>query len=196
MSILVNLLPDIRQAKLRERHRRQLMSGVAVLVWAVCGGVIVVMSLVWAGQKGIIANHNEKIAASTKTLKEEAGLIDALTAQQHLVSLTGLYDKRTYLSKFFTAYIESNPLEISLNSMTVDTQNTLVVTGAGKSYASVAKLARALEAANVTIGTAAAPTNAPYFSAVNISSVSNTTGIGVSFTLSTTLDSGVTRGTK
>lgn len=194
MSLLINLLPDIRQAKLKERRRRQLATGVSVVVWIACGAVVVLLSLYSAGQKVIIANYNKSIADKKTQLQGIDGLIDAMTAQQHLAALPGLYDKRTYLTKFFGAYSEANPSELNLLSMTIDEQNLMVVTGKGKTYASVAKLARALEVSNVKVGTGANETNQPYFTNVNITSVSSSQGIN--FTLTATLGSGVVSGEK
>ena len=54
MNVLVNLLPDTRQAKLRDRRRRQMVSGIAVAVWVVCGGVMLLMGLYEGSQKLLI----------------------------------------------------------------------------------------------------------------------------------------------
>jgi hypothetical protein len=192
MSILINLLPDLRQAKLRERRRRQLASGVSISIWVICGGVVALLFLYSGGQAVIIGNYNRGIAQKQTELRGIEGLEEALTAQQHLSSLPSLYDKRVYITRFFSAYSESNPNEITLSSMTVDNQNVMVVNGLGVSYAAVAKLARALEASNVKVGSGASEENEPYFSGVTITSVSSSSDRGVSFTLTATLGSGVT----
>lgn len=202
MSILLNLLPDLRQAKLRERRRRQLVAGVSVMIWVVCGAVIVLMSLYVAGQKVIINNLTNSINSEKKQLSDVPNLLDAFTAEQHLASLPGLYSQRVYLTKFFDAYTQANPQDVTLNSMTVDQSNNLTVDGAGKTYASVAKLARALSASNVKVGTGAQASNSPYFTNVQITSVSNSgagtgaKGGGVQFSITATLQSGVTSGSQ
>lgn len=201
MSILVNLLPDLRQAKLRERRRRQLVAGVSVTVWVVCGVVIVLMSLYVAGQKVIINNLTNSINSEKNQLAGVPNIIDAYTAEQHLASLPGLYGQRVYMTKFFDSYTQANPQEVTLSSMTVDQSNMLTVMGTGKSYASVAKLARALAAANVTVGTGANSSNSPYFTNVQITTVRNdgtTVGnkSGVQFSITATLQSGVTSGSQ
>jgi Tfp pilus assembly protein PilN len=192
MNILINLLPDVRQAKLRERRRRQMASGISVMVWVVCGAVVALMAVYVAGQKVVIANYTNSINSNKAKLQAVSGLVDALTAEQHLASLPSLYEKRIYMTKFFEAYTSASPGDVSLTSMTIDSQNALVVNGVGATYASVAKLARALEAANVSVGTTAAANNTPYFSGVTITNVSSTTAHGVSFTIGATLDTGVT----
>lgn len=193
MSILVNLLPDTRQAKLRERRRRQLVGGVSVLVWVICGGVVALMSIYEVGQKVAIAALSNSINDNTTKLKAVPDLLEALTAQQHSASLATLYGKRVYMTKFFQAYTEQNPGDVVLASLSIDNQNTLVATGTGKTYAAVAKLARTLEAANVKVGTNAAPGNTPYFTNVTLSGVTASSQ-GVAFTINATIDPGVTSG--
>lgn len=200
MSILINLLPDLRQAKLREHRRRQLVAGVSVMIWVVCGGALVLMSLYVAGQKVIISNYTNSINNEKRQLQAVPNLLDAYTAQQHLAALPGLYAQRVYVTKFFDAYSQADPQDVTLNSLTVDSSNNLSVVGSGKTYASVAKLARALAASNVTVGTGAQAANTPYFTNVQIASVKNAgTGAGVNavqFSISATLQSGVTSGSQ
>jgi Tfp pilus assembly protein PilN len=193
VSILINLLPDTRQAKLREKRRRQMVGGVSVLVWIVCGGIVALMTIYELGQTALIAGHTKSINDNKTKLQAVPGLMDALTAQQHLASLPGLYDKRAYMTKFLQAYTDVNPTDVTLSSMALDGQNALVVRGSAKTYASVAKLARALEAANVKIGPNAAEGNTPYFASVAIADVASASN-GVGFTLNVNLNPEVTSG--
>jgi Tfp pilus assembly protein PilN len=182
MSIMINLLPDVRQAKLRERRRRQLVSGVSVMVWAVCGGIIVLLAVYSTGQKVLIASLTGSIAKDESTMRGINRLPEALTAADHLSSLPKLYDQRNFFSKFFARYEQAAPTDVTLTSVAVDASNTLVVDGIGTSYASVAKLARALAASNVTLGSSAQTTNDPYFSSVLIANIASE-GNGVTFTI-------------
>jgi hypothetical protein len=104
-----------------------------------------------------------------------------------------LYDKRVYMTKFLQAYSDVDPTDTTLGSLAIDTQGALIVRGSGKTYASVAKLARALEAANVKVGPNAAEGNTPYFTNVEIADVAGTSG-GVAFTLNVNLNPEVTSG--
>jgi hypothetical protein len=199
MSILINLLPDLRQAKLKERRRRQLVSGISVLVWSICGGVVLLLVIFSTGQKVVINNLNNSIEQKKTELKGMADLPAALTAADHLNSLhgfdgqPGLYDKRILYTNFFKAYEASDPTEVTLQSLGVDTTNSLVVKGTGKSYAAVAKLARAVEGFNVTVGPDAKSTNTPYFTDVKLSNTSQDTS-GIAFTLNATAQSGAFNG--
>lgn len=187
MSILINLLPDLRQAKQRERRRRQMVAGISIVVWIVCGGVVALMGAYELGQKAVIAGHTKAITDKKQQLQDVPDLLDALTAQQHSAALADLYAQRVYMTKFLGAYTEANPGNVTLNSMTIDSQNAMIVSGTASSYAVLAKLARALEAANVKVGTDASANNEPYFTGVTITSASNTTGKGITFTLNATV---------
>lgn len=191
MSILINLLPDIRQAKLREGRRRQTVTGVSIGVWVVCGAALVLLSLYEGGQKLIISHDTGTITQKETQLKGVPGLLDAYTAQQHLASLSNLYGQRIYLTKFFQTYMAIDPTGVTLTSMTVDSSDQLTVLGNAQSYAAVAKLARALSAANVLTGPGASPLNQPYFSNVQVGALSFATGQGVSFSITTTISSEV-----
>ncbi len=193
MSVLINLLPDTRQVKQRDQRRRQLATGIAVAIWVVCGSILVLLTLYTASQKLIISNLTGQISDKQQQLEGIDGLADALTAQQHLVALPGLYAERVFFTKFFNAYGEANPQQVSLTSLTISADNTLAVNGTAPSYAAVAKLARALEAENVTVGKTANKDNQPYFTEVAIQSASRSNN-QVSFTLHAALASGATSG--
>jgi Tfp pilus assembly protein PilN len=193
MSILINLLPDIRQAKLRERRRRQLVSGISILVWSICGGLVLLLGIFSTGQKVIIRNLDNSIESKKNELKAMTDLPAALTAADHLKSLPELYDKRVYFTNFFKAYEAASPTDVTLQSLSVDASNVVAAKGVARSYAAVAKLARAVEGYNVTVGPDAKSSNTPYFSDVSLQNVSQDT-TGVAFTLNATAQSGVFSG--
>lgn len=194
MSVAINLLPDLRQAKLKDLRRRQLAVGVGITVWVVCGALVALLSVWAAGQKVVINTLTGSIKEKQEALKQVDGLIDALTADQHLASLPALYAKRVYLSKFFTAYMAASPVDTTISALAIDETNSLKITGTAPSYAQVAKLARALEASNVTVGEGAAVDNDPYFKNVSITGVDGSDK-NVAFTITTTISSGaVTNG--
>lgn len=193
MSILINLLPDIRQAKLRERHRRQLFTGISLVVWAVCGGIVVLLGIYTAGETVVIHSLSSKITSRENQLEGISGLTTALTAEQHLASLPSLYEQRVYLSQFFKAYTSADPSSVSLNALTIDSSNNVTVTGTASTYTAVATLARAMEDSNVNFGTGASSSNTPYFTDVNIVN-SGSSSAGISFTIEAVIGAEVVSG--
>jgi Tfp pilus assembly protein PilN len=194
MSILINLLPDIRQAKIRERRRRQLASGIAVVIWIVCGGVVALLAVYEIGQKAIISSLTNNIASNEQHLEAIPNLTNALTAQQALASLPSLYSQRIYMTKFLQAYTTADPTTTTLTSLTVDAQNNLTLVGVATDYSAVAKLARAISASNVSIGLNSAASNTPYFNNVTISSASADGQTGIDFTINAVIDPGALSG--
>jgi Tfp pilus assembly protein PilN len=192
MSAMINLLPDIRQAKLVEKRRRQIMSGVAIATWLGCGAIVLALSLATAAEKVLISAATKDAKNKTEQLRNVPGIIDALTAQQHLASLPTLYSQRVYMTKFFQALIEADPSDMTMSSLSIDGLNQLTVTGGARTYSSVAKLARALSLANISIGPGASPTNNPYFTNVNITEATKSSLQGVTFTIQATMQPGVT----
>jgi len=191
MSILINLLPDVRQARLRDVHRRQTITGVAIGIWVVCGVALVLLSLYEGGQKLIISHDTRTIAQKENQLKQVPNLLNAYTAEEHLQSLSSLYGQRIYFTRFLNAYMATDPTSVTLGSMTVDSQNNLTVLGSAQTYADVAKLARALSDSNTSVGNGASPLNQPYFTNVQIGALSFASGQGVSFSITATISSEV-----
>jgi Tfp pilus assembly protein PilN len=193
VSVLVNLLPDTRQEQQKDARRRHLITAVAVTIWSVCGGILVLLGLYMASQKLVISSLTSEINKHHQELKDTKGLVEALTGQAHLAALPGLYAQRAYLTKFFSAYATANPSEVALNSLSLDSTGALTVTGTASQYTPVSKLAKALEAVNVTIGTGASATNKPYFTEVSIQSATRSNN-RVNFTLNAILASEATHG--
>lgn len=193
MSVLINLLPDLRQAKAKAHQRRRLFSGIALFIWIACAVVLVLLTLSLASQKLIISSNNGTISDNETQLRNMPGLTDAITAQQHLDSLGTLYNQRVYLSHFFHALSQTTPQTITVNALSLDSSNELNITGSGTDFTSVAKLSRALQAENVTIGDNPSASNEPYFTDVTIQSVDNSNGT-VGFTINATMSAGATNG--
>jgi hypothetical protein len=180
--ILVNLLPDLRQAKLRERRRRQLVSGIAVLIWSVCGGLVALMAIYAVGQKAYLANVTNQIKQKETQLQSMDDLIPAMTAQQHTASLSTLYSKRVYYTKFFKVYQDATPVDVTLSSVDIDENNILNVSGNAPSYAEAAKVSRALAECNVKV-CHGKDGNTPYFTDVTLQASGGAAKGGVDFTI-------------
>lgn len=195
MTVRLNLLPDLRQQRLRDQRRRQSATLMAIIVCVVAGGITLVLALYNGAQKFNISSVSNKISADKSQLVGISGLTNALTSEQALASLQSLYGKRVFLTKFFDAYGQLTPSDVALNSLKLSGPNTLEVNGQADSYATVAKLVAAMQAENVTIGPNASTGNTPYFSDIQVSVESRSSGsVLSSFSLSATMAAGVTSG--
>lgn len=193
-TFMINLLPDTRLQKQRAHSRRQLVGTVATATCVVFGVALLLLFLS-VGSATIIKDKLTGDIADKKTsLEAVPGIIDALTAQQHLDSLPGLYANRAYVTKFFAAYIAANPTDVALNALTVNADNSMLATGNASAYASVSKLVRALEAHKSVIkNPGGADSSFLSFTTVDIQSVGRQSD-KISFSLNIVMAPGVTSG--
>jgi len=193
-TFMINLLPDTRQVKQRSHQRRQLVGAVATAICIACGVVLLLLFLSMGSETLIKNSLTNDIAKKRASLEAVPRIIDALTAQQHLDSLPGLFAGRVYLTNFFTSYIAANPTDVAINSLMVNPDNSMVASGFGKSFASVSKLAMALQAQKgVTTSSNGSKAEFSKFTSVEIVSVSRESN-NVSFSLNIVMAPGVTSG--
>ena len=133
MSTTINLLPDIRIAKIKAKNLRHLITGIAVTIWI--AGAILIGSLFLSigAQSVLISNANDKIVSDTKTISTTPNINEALTFQNKLRSLPGLYAKRTYYSKFMPALVSSLTPGISLGNISYASTGALTISGTASS---------------------------------------------------------------
>lgn len=193
MSLVVNLLPDLRQARLKEQRQRRLATAISIIV-AVSGvGILLLLFAFSVGQQVIMNDLTKKISTKEANIRNTVGVIGALTAQQRLDALSTVWTQRVYMSKFFEAYEQANPNDVTLNDLAIDSNNQLQVSGMAGSYKSVSKLAEAMMQENVTFGKDAKSVNQPYFTSVAIRSA-NSTDAGLSFAITASLSSEAVNG--
>lgn len=192
MSVAINLLPDIRQAKLREQRRRRMALSVGTIICTACIGGLVVLLLATQAQKLRINQLTGQIKRDQAEINKTENLSEMLTTQQNLASLPALYNQRRFLTKLFTVLQGISPKELGLTSLDMEDINTMKIGGRAQSYATVTKLVRALEASNVTVGENSSENNRAHFSNITISNVGAEGDGKVTFTLTAKLSEGVT----
>jgi hypothetical protein len=194
MSVAINLLPDVRQARIRAQHYRHLVTGVAIAIWIVVGIVVGGLFIGIGTQKLVLSNLNSKISNETSQIQGTSGLTTALTAQQILQNLPGLYTGRTYFSKFMPLIAAAMPSTLDVSNVSTDASNNLTITGTatrsatGSSAYVVDQFYEAMKASGQGTATGA------NFSAVSIPSVAVDATGKASFTLSATVSPGALHG--
>jgi Tfp pilus assembly protein PilN len=194
MSVAINLLPDIRQAKLRDQRRRRLALSIGTLVCVACVGGLALLFLTTQAQKLRIGQLTRQIQTGQATISQTENLSEMLTLQRNLASLPKLYTQRVLMTRLFTVLSGISPKELGLTSLDMETVNTLRLGGTARSYATVTKLVRALEASNVTLGEGSSQNNQPHFSDIVITSVAAENDGKVTFTMNLTFSGGLTSG--
>jgi hypothetical protein len=196
MSIRLNLLPDLRQQKLRDKQRRNTATVVAIAICSAVGALTLILGLYYGSQKLSINHVTSKINDKENQLKANTELPDALTASQSLALISELSAKRDYYSKFLNATSTITPTAISFNSIKIDNTRGMVADGSSDSFATITKLAAALAAENVTLNVNTVDGGSPYFSNILITQVAKDQSGKVTFTITATLEAGVTDANK
>jgi hypothetical protein len=189
MSIAINLLPDVRLARIRAQHLKHLATGIAVAIWIIAGIIVGGLFLGIGAQKLVLDNVNNQIATDISSINSTKGLTSALTAQQILHNLPTLYKGRTYFSKFMPIITVAMPPTAHVSNVTASSSGTLAITGAASSAYVVDQFYEALKASGATSTTGA------YFSNVTITSVSKDPASGAAaFNLTAVLSPGAIHG--
>ncbi len=168
MNAKINLAPEVYQNGLRAKQRKR----VATLIGTIVGGtalvVVGVAALVYGGQKIYLSTVNADIKKLQGELDSNADLIPAVTIQQHLKSVIGLYDQRVYLSQFLLNLQSISPVGVALESVQIDAANTVTISGTSASFNLASKFTKAIEADNIEIGANPDPSKTPYFTDISL----------------------------
>lgn len=194
MSVLINLLPDVRQARIRSERSKRTAASVTFLI---CGGVLVVVAIlgvVVGGQRAVIGIMSSSIKIKHEKLVSQPNIQEAYNAQQHLAALPALYADRAYLSQFFEVLQQSMPNEIVISTLNVAEGNLIQVTGSARTYSSAAKFAKSLRLSGLEPTEGAAEAAEPRFTNVTLETASGKTGERVSFTMTAQMSGEVIRG--
>ena len=168
--VQINLLPDLRQAKIRDQHRRHLAVAGGVGVCVAVAAVVVILLGLRAAQLIQISVINGQIKTRQTQLQATSHLVPALTAQQTLNTLPGLYAQRTYYTQLLTVIASLQPASLQVASIQESGANSLDISGTASSYTAVATFAQALSTGNATTKQYSG-TQSP-FSSVTITSTS------------------------
>ncbi len=196
MATLINLLPDLRQEKMRNKQRRRLAKLVASGVAGACMAILVVLFLITLGQNVRVSQLSSQIQVNQANLDNVKDLQKVVTVQQHLNSLETLYRQRIYLSKFYGVLSQLEPKEIGLQTLNLDQNNLLTVNGLARNYGSITKFVKALEASNISLGFGADSKNQPNFKDLQLTSVAADASNQVNFAITATMSTEVTSGNK
>lgn len=194
MSVQINLLPDLRQTKLKERARRRLAGVIMSVVVAGCAAVIVLGVGITQAQNLQIRNLTNQIKTDQAQLSATPNIQDMLTVQRNMNSLSMLYGQKVQLSKFFKLLSNIDPKDVVVNHVILDSTNTLDAQGQAKTFTSASKLAQAMMASGVTLGSNASASATPDFTNVTLSNLSADSVGHITFDIKANMSPGVTSG--
>lgn len=152
--IQINLLPDVKLEYIKARRLKRTVISVCILVSAVAFAVFALIFVsVTVVQKKHLSNLETDIQSQTKQLESMQNITKILTVQNQLDSLTGMHKEKPVASRVFTYIKQLAPTEASINTLTVNFDETsMVISGNAVNLASVNKFADTLKFTQYTAG--------------------------------------------
>jgi hypothetical protein len=171
--IQFNLLPDIKIQYLKARRQKHLvmLGSTAVIVLSVAF-LAIFISIVFGLQKKNISDLSRDVTSKSSELQSTKNLSRMLTVQNQLTSLPALHDTKPVTTRLYTFVTQLTPVNASISRLTADFQkNTLSMTGAADSLATINSFTDALKFATFAATTSPNDKKAA-FSAVVLSTFS------------------------
>lgn len=150
MSIQINLLPEARMAKLRNKSKKTRYIAVASVVGGSVAAISIVLIMLQVFLVGTFAQGEDKIknlnADISKSVTTEQV---SATLQANLASFYTLNNSRTYASRIFSNLFKAVPENIVITSVGIDSKDVISISGTTDSFADVSKFAAILELYNL-----------------------------------------------
>lgn len=193
MSTKINLLPDVRQAKIQDKSRRRLAVAVMAGSVMVLIGALLLGFLTEQAQRLTINSLTNSIKDKKTQINNTPDIKTMLSLQARLAALPKLYSDRVLMTKLNKVLSALEPSDTAFTDLSIDNNHQLTFNATGKTYLTAARIAKALEASNVSVGDGAAATNEPYFSDVQLSAVTSDSGT-TTYSVTATVNQGATSG--
>lgn len=145
-----NLLPDIKLQFIKAQRTKYLVTFVSIVVSAASIGLLI-FSIVFVHvvQEQLIKKSTEDINKTQKQILAIDDVKTMLTVQNQLNTLPNLHESKGVPSRIFTYLQQTTPLQISLDNMEVDFENSMITIGGnGPSIESIRIYADALKLAH------------------------------------------------
>lgn len=153
MAVQVNLLPDIKQERLRAERIKQLTIGIAVSVLIAAIGVPLILFSVNQGIKFAQGRTQEDIAERTNQIQTFPDINTMLSVQANLDALPDLYHQRVQPSELLGLLPSLMPAEIRLSSLELTPEGNLKLIGFSPTFNAVQTFYTALGNAGLATNT-------------------------------------------
>lgn len=174
MRVMVNLIPEARLSKLKQKRNKRVMTTSAIVLGITVGTIIGTLVFL-LGANLAISKTNE---ATINKLKEDVAKkktieLEASTLQEHLASFKDLNDNRLLVNKIFDQFGKTIQGDVKVQSFAVSADYTVTINGIAKSLRSVSAFDKAIEEYNVNFKPKSFPDyDGALFSDVKITSTS------------------------
>lgn len=189
MSIQINLLPEARMAKLRNKSKKTRYIAIASVMGGSLLAVSVVLIMLQVFLVGTFAQGEDKIKNLNADISKSSTVEQvSATLQANLASFYALNNSRTYASRIFSNLFKAVPENITITSVGIDSKDVISISGTTDSFADVSKFAAILELYNLNYLPQADLERKAVFTDTLIVSVSKSTDGKVSFSITCKVD--------
>jgi hypothetical protein len=186
--IQFNLLPDIKMQYIKARRQEHLV--ILISTVAIIASLTVLILLIVTTdvvQKRQLSNIRKTVSRDSSELKNTPSLNQMLTVQGQLSALPSLHNAKPAVPRLFTYLTELTPSKATISTYDIDYgQNTMIISGSADSLATVNQFTDTLKFTGYTLQGQAG--TRPAFSNVVLSSFSDSSTSGASYTISTSFD--------
>lgn len=144
MAVQVNLLPDIKQERIRAARLKRTIISVTTIILVVAVAVPVVLFVLNQGIKLATNRTQAEINERKNTIENFENINTMLTVQSNLDNLPELYQRRAFSTDLLQTITPLLPSEISLSSLEADMSGNIQFIGIAPNFSSVQKFYNAL----------------------------------------------------
>jgi Tfp pilus assembly protein PilN len=192
MIAKVNLLPVLKQEKLKQRRTRQLAISIGVTVIAIAIAVPILLFIYRTTQGVVLSRTQKSIDEKQQQIAEFEDIETMLTVKQDLAELPALYMQRVYTTQLLKILPSVTPVGLVFTNLDIEGSGNFTISGETNSYVNVEKLFSGLQRADVKDvnpdRVEPDPDKVGYFTNLFLESVSGASGDQVSFTISGQFD--------
>jgi len=189
MSIQINLLPEARMVKLRNKSKKTRYIAIASVVGGSVAAISIVLIMLQVFLVGTFAQGEDKIKNLNADISKSSTTEQvSATLQANLASFYTLNNSRTYASRIFSNLFKAVPENIVITSVGIDSKDVISISGTTNSFADVSKFAAVLELYNLNYLPQADLERKAVFTDTLIVSVSKSTDGQVSFSITCKVD--------
>ncbi len=190
MSILINLLPEARLAKLRNQSRKRFYTTIAIVSTGSVATVVITFLLFLGFLNATYLINESRLNDLNQEISKNKDLEQkAATLQANLQEFTILNQKRTYPTRIYKNLYEATPDNVKITSIQVNVDGKITISGTTNSFADVGRYKEILLSYNVNYKLQPNLDRSAIFTSVEIKSASPNIATGtVTFSLDVTVD--------
>ena len=151
MVAQVNLLPGLKQDKLKGKRTRQLAISIGVTVAVIAIVVPVILFAYRSTQSLVLSRTQKSINEHLDTIRNFEDIDTMLSVKDNLNDLPALYNRRLYISELFKILPAATPQEVRFSSLEITSSSGFTIVGRTDSYRAVEKLFEALKQLSVEV---------------------------------------------